>query len=162
MRLSHVLFVAAAYAVATLDATAAASDAQAAVEQALDLYAAGARESVGNGQGFLRAHKEVTEENAVVDEDKEERVFETAKILFKIKMASSIDEIGPILQNVRDFKVIKNLFGYVEPHMTQLLPGFRKDMTYGQFDDLLQASNLSDDVKAVLTTIFSKYWTATH
>ncbi|GMF38617.1 unnamed protein product [Phytophthora fragariaefolia] len=162
MRLSHVLLVAAAYAVATLDATAAASDAQAAVEQALDLYVAGARESVGHGQRFLREHKEVTEENAVVDEDKEERVFETASILYKIKMASSIDDIGPILKDVRDVKVIKNLFRSVEPHMKKVLPEFRKDMAYDQFDLLLKESKLSDDVKVVLMTIFSKYWAATH
>ncbi|GMG15779.1 unnamed protein product [Phytophthora fragariaefolia] len=133
---------------------------QATVAQAVDL--AGARERFGDGQRFLRAHKETIEESTGVDEDKEERMFQTAKIMAKLQFAKSIDDVGPILQGVRKFKVIKNLFGYVEPHMTKVLPGFHRDITYEKFDDLLQAANLSGNVKALLTMIFVKYWAATH
>ncbi|GMF39709.1 unnamed protein product [Phytophthora fragariaefolia] len=143
--------------VATLDATTAAGHTQATVVQAVDL--AGARESFGDGQRFLRTN---SKKSTGVDEDKEERMFQTAKIMARLQFAKSIDDVGPILRDVRDYDVIKKLFGYVEPHMKQALPGFHKDISYENFDDLLQASTLSNEVKAILTTIFSKYWNATH
>ncbi|EGZ09515.1 hypothetical protein PHYSODRAFT_521420, partial [Phytophthora sojae] len=83
-------------------------------------------------------------------------------VLFRLSMARSADDMGPILAEIRDGGVLASLFEKVVPHLHKILTNFEIGMDVTKFDDLLQASNLSSEVKAVLFSACSKCWYTNH
>ncbi|KAJ8503318.1 hypothetical protein ON010_g19099 [Phytophthora cinnamomi] len=162
MRLTYVLLVVAAALVPTTDATGATLAKPIMANAVADTY-----ENIQNDRRFLRQHKVVNDDDdGGKTESEEERGWmdsiKANAVLLKLSMARTTDDMGPILAEVRDAGVFAALFEKGVSHLKKLLPSFETGMDVNKFDELLQASNLSDDIKTVLFSAYTKYWFTNH
>ncbi|KAL4174156.1 hypothetical protein KRP22_006097 [Phytophthora ramorum] len=166
MRLSCVLLVAAAAFVATLDATSVASGTT--LSQLSTANAVGPAKSIGNGRRFLRKHKFVEDDDTDGDEEGEEERgwFASKAVMAKFVLAhatNDMDEMQKILREVRDPDTIKSLYAKVEPTLRSRFSQYEETMGLSRFQDMLDdATGLSDDLKGMLTSAYSKYYAATY
>ncbi|KAL4174280.1 hypothetical protein KRP22_006219 [Phytophthora ramorum] len=161
MRLSYVLFVAAAALVGTLDATSAASGAT------LSKLSTANAENIGGGHRFLRKHEVVEDDDTGVDEEEEERGWLASKtVMAKFAVAHTTNNMGEmqkILREVQDSATIKYLYTWVKPMLTRHFPDYDEAMGPERFQLMIaNAEGLSDDLTGMLTAAYSKYYAATY
>ncbi|KAL4106296.1 hypothetical protein PRIC1_004347 [Phytophthora ramorum] len=163
MRLSYVLFVAAAALVGTLDATSAASGAT------LSKLSTANAENIGGGHRFLRKHK-VEDDDTGVDEDEEEEEergwLASKTVMAKFAVAHTTNNMGEmqkILREVQDSATIKYLYTWVKPMLTRHFTDYDEAMGPEKFQLMIaNAEGLSDDLTGMLTAAYSKYYAATY
>eukprot|EP00644_Phytophthora_capsici_P001401 jgi/Phyca11/533084/estExt2_fgenesh1_pg.C_PHYCAscaffold_100082 len=161
MRLSVILLVVAAFAVA-LNPTAAASDANTVVA------APNVHESIATGR-FLRARpvddypvKDERDEDDSDDEKDEERMFSffqekaTALSAFKKLVSQSGDDLVEAVSGLSKGE-FQALFNQGKAHMAKMVPGFYPGMSLGEFGTVVRAAGLSDDMENALMVGYGKY-----